>query len=57
MKDEKETLIFKGPRFDETIKNWHVEICPDVYFGCPRRPNMWVRFWQFILLGWTWTLR
>ena len=34
---------------------WKIELVPQVFFYLEKRPNAWVRFWHFVLLGWKYT--
>lgn len=34
--------------------NYVVRINPNLTIAQPTRPNAWFRFWQRVLLGWTW---
>ena len=35
-------------------QNWALRITPDFYISGGARPNLWRRFWHWVLLGWHW---
>jgi len=38
-----------------TLPKYRVEIMTDVYYLALRQPNVWWRWWQWVLLGWKWS--
>ncbi len=33
---------------------WYCRVTPSLWIGDIARPGRWRRFWQWLLLGWTW---
>lgn len=53
----KPKMLVQAVRVDTGKDQWGIWVAPKLWIAAPgqlHRPNVWWRFWQYLLLGWVW---